>query len=202
VFKEEAAKLSGDIEFLAQGTIYLDVAESKTGVKAHHNVGGLPAELGFKLIEPLAELVKDEARVLGKKLGLPDSLVNRQPFPGPGLAIRVMGEVTERKLEILRAADAIVRGEIENAPDISCRPSQYLAVLTDTCSSGVKDGKKTYDPVIAVRAVNTSDFAECEYARLPHSLLSRIASRITSELNISRVVYDVTSKPPATLEWE
>jgi GMP synthase (glutamine-hydrolysing) len=201
VFKEEAAKLN-NIEFLAQGTIYLDIAESKSGVKAHHNVGGLPDQLGFELIEPLAELFKDEVRVLGEKLGLPDLLVNRQPFPGPGLAIRVIGEVTESKLEILRAADAIVRYEIENALESSSRPSLYLAVLTDTRSSGVKGGNKTYDPVIAVRAMNTNNFMECEYARLPYSLLDRIASRITSELNISRVVYDITSKPPATMEWE
>ena len=201
VFEEEAAKL-GDIKFLAQGTINLDVAESGAGVKKHHNVGGLPEKLGFELIEPLSELSKDEVRALGRKLGLPEQFINRQPFPGPGLAVRVMGEVTEHKLEILRMANAIVCEEIETALDISRRPSQYLAVLTDTHTSGIKDGSRTYDPVVAVRAVNTGDFLECEYAPLPHELLRRIALRITGELSISRVVYDITGKPPGTLEWE
>lgn len=204
VFEEEAVKL-GNIPFLAQGTIYPDVVESggKHGatIKSHHNVGGLPENLSFsEVIEPLAGLFKDEVRVLGKKLGLPAALVNRQPFPGPGLAIRVMGEVTEEKLEVLRGADAIFREELDGARR---RPDQYFAVLTDTCSVGVKGDDRTYDPVIAIRAVTTSDFMTCEYAEIPHRVLRRISSRITSEIPaVSRVVYDITSKPPATVEWE
>jgi GMP synthase (glutamine-hydrolysing) len=204
VFEEEAAKL-GDIPFLAQGTIYPDVVESggKHGatIKSHHNVGGLPENLNFSdIIEPLSGLFKDEVRILGKKLGLPAFLLNRQPFPGPGLAIRVIGETTEEKLEILRAADAILREEVDG---MRRRPDQYFAVLTDTRSVGVKGDDRTYDPVIAVRAVKTDDFMTCEYAPLPHKLLSRISSRITSEIpTVSRVVYDITSKPPATVEWE
>jgi GMP synthase (glutamine-hydrolysing) len=204
VFEEESAKL-GDIPFLAQGTIYPDVVESggKYGatIKSHHNVGGLPENLAFVgIVEPLAGLFKDEVRILGKKLGLPAFLLNRQPFPGPGLAIRVMGEVTEKKLKILRGADAILREELDN---IKSRPDQYFAVLTDTRSVGVKGDDRTYDPVIAVRAVTTGDFMTCEYAPLSHKLLCRISSRITSEIpSVSRVVYDITSKPPATVEWE
>ena len=204
VFEEESAKL-GHIPFLAQGTIYPDIVESggKHGatIKSHHNVGGLPENLAFtEIIEPLSGLFKDEVRVLGKKLGLPAFLVNRQPFPGPGLAIRVMGEVTEEKLEILRRADAILREELDGKRH---RPDQYFAVLTDTCSVGVKGDDRTYDPVVAVRAVTTGDFMTCEYASLSNSVLRRISSRITSEIqSVSRVVYDITSKPPATVEWE
>jgi GMP synthase (glutamine-hydrolysing) len=204
VFEEEAAKL-GDISFLAQGTIYPDVVESggKYGstIKSHHNVGGLPKKLAFAgVVEPLSGLFKNEVRVIGQKLGLPDSLVTRQPFPGPGLAIRVMGNVTENKLDIIRKADAILREELDRYRK---KPDQYFAVLTDTCSVGVKGDERTYDTVIAVRAVMTSDFMTCEYAPLPHNVLNRISSRITSEIPfVSRVVYDITSKPPATVEWE
>jgi len=204
VFEEEAAKL-GDVPFLAQGTIYPDIVESGGGhgatIKSHHNVGGLPEILAFDgVIEPLAGLFKDEVRALGKKLGLPKSLVNRQPFPGPGLAIRVMGEVTGEKLDILRSADAVLREEIGR---MKRKPDQYFAVLTDTRSVGVKGDFRTYDYVIAVRAVTTGDFMTCEYAALPNSVLGRISSRITSEIPaVSRVVYDITSKPPATVEWE
>ncbi|MCL2002623.1 MAG: glutamine-hydrolyzing GMP synthase [Oscillospiraceae bacterium] len=204
VFEKEAAKL-GDIPFLAQGTIYPDIVESGgeygATIKSHHNVGGLPETLAFTgVIEPLAGLFKDEVRVLGKKLGLPEALVKRQPFPGPGLAIRVMGEVTEEKLEALRAADAIVREELDGARR---RPAQYFAVLTDTRSVGVKGDGRTYDYVAAVRAVTTDDFMTCGYAPLPHTVLRRVSSRMTSEIpSISRVVYDVTSKPPGTIEWE
>jgi GMP synthase (glutamine-hydrolysing) len=204
VFEEESAKL-GDIPFLAQGTLYPDVVESggKHGavIKSHHNVGGLPEKLKFTgIVEPLSRLFKDEVRVLGRKLKLPASIVNRQPFPGPGLAIRIMGEVTEKKLDVLRHADAILREEIGG---LRHKPDQYLCVLTDTRSVGVKGDDRTYDPVIAVRAVLTDDFMTCEYAPLPHKLLKRISSRITSEIpSASRVVYDITSKPPATLEWE
>jgi len=204
VFEEEAAKL-GDIPFLAQGTIYPDVIESggKLGatIKSHHNVGGLPENLSFKeVIEPLSGLFKDEVRALGRKLGLPKSLTERQPFPGPGLAIRVMGEVTKEKLEIVRAADRIMCEEIDK---LRRKPQQYFAVYTGAHSVGVKGDARTYDAVIALRAVNTSDFMTCSYAPLSHKTLSRIASRITSEISsVSRVVYDVTSKPPATVEWE
>jgi len=204
VFEDESAKL-GDIPFLAQGTIYPDVVESggKHGavIKSHHNVGGLPKGLNFiDVVEPLSGLFKDEVRVLGKKLGLPSALVNRQPFPGPGLAIRVMGEITEEKLEVLRKADAILREELDK---MKRRPDQYFCVLTNTHSVGVKGDDRTYDYVIALRAVKTDDFMTCEYAPLPHKILSRISSRITSEIpSASRIVYDITSKPPATIEWE
>jgi len=204
VFEEEAEKL-GDIPFLAQGTIYPDIVESggKHGatIKSHHNVGGLPDNLAFsEIIEPLSGLFKDEVRALGKKLGLPKTLTNRQPFPGPGLAIRIMGEVTEGKLNILRKADAILREELDSKRK---RPDQYFAVLTNTRSVGVKGDERTYDCVAAIRAVETSDFMTCQYSPLPHNLLSRISSRITNEIPaISRVVYDITSKPPATVEWE
>ena len=204
VFEEEAAKLGG-IPFLAQGTIYPDIVESggKHGatIKSHHNVGGLPEHLTFEgIVEPLAGLFKDEVRVLGKMLGLPAFLVKRQPFPGPGLAVRVMGEVTAEKLDTLRAADAILREELDRARK---RPDQYFAVLTDTRSVGVKGDDRTYDHVVALRAVVTDDFMTCEYAPLPHKLLGRISARITSELpSVSRVVYDITSKPPATVEWQ
>jgi GMP synthase (glutamine-hydrolysing) len=204
LFEEEAERL-GDIPFLAQGTIYPDIVESggKHGatIKSHHNVGGLPESLAFtEVIEPLSGLFKDEVRVLGKKLGLPSALVNRQPFPGPGLAIRIMGEVTEAKLDTLRQADYIVRNEIEKLRN---KPQQYFVVLTDTCSVGVKGDGRTYDPVIAFRAVTTTDFMTCEYTESPHKVLRAISSRITSEIQgVSRVVYDITSKPPATVEWE
>ncbi|MGI6166836.1 MAG: glutamine-hydrolyzing GMP synthase [Eubacteriales bacterium] len=204
VFEEEARRL-GRPEFLAQGTIYPDIVESGKNksavIKSHHNVGGLPADLGFEgVIEPLSGLFKDEVRKLGAMLGLPDRLVNRQPFPGPGLAVRIIGEVTEEKINILREADYIVREEIENSRE---RVDQYFAVLTDTKSVGVKGDLRTYEYVLAVRAVCTTDFMTCEYAQLPHSLLSRISSRITNQVNgINRVVYDITSKPPATIEWE
>jgi GMP synthase (glutamine-hydrolysing) len=204
VFEEESRK-HGDIAYLAQGTIYPDVVESGgehgATIKSHHNVGGLPANLSFtEVIEPLSGLFKDEVRILGKKLGLPNSLINRQPFPGPGLAIRVIGEVTGEKLDVLRRADAILRQELDGTEN---RPDQYFAVLTDTCTVGVKGDDRTYDPVIAIRAVITGDFMTCEYAPLPHEALGAISSRITSEIpSVSRVVYDITSKPPATVEWE
>ena len=204
VFEEEAAKLD-DVTFLAQGTIYPDIVESGDGkgatIKSHHNVGGLPETLSFTgVIEPLSSLFKNEVRVLGKKLGLPSNLVNRQPFPGPGLAIRVIGEITEEKLTLLKQADFILRQEIAKTKN---KPHQYFAVLTDTYSVGVKGDYRTYDPVVAIRAVTTSDFMTCEYAEIPHKVLRRISSRITSEIpSVSRVVYDITDKPPATVEWE
>ncbi|MCL2088638.1 MAG: glutamine-hydrolyzing GMP synthase [Oscillospiraceae bacterium] len=204
VFEEESAK-QGDIPFLAQGTIYPDIVESGGGygatIKSHHNVGGLPDNLSFTaIIEPLSGLFKDEVRRLGKKLGLPSKLVNRQPFPGPGLAIRIMGEVTAKKLDTIRNADAILREELDRRKN---RPDQYFAVLTDTLTVGVKGDDRTYDPVVALRAVTTGDFMTCQYTPLPHRLLHRVSSRITSEISsVSRVVYDITSKPPGTVEWE
>ena len=204
VFEEEAKKL-GRIPFLAQGTIYADIVESGgihgETIKSHHNVGGLPENLDFdQLVEPLSGLFKNEVRKVGTMLGLPPTLVNRQPFPGPGLAVRVMGEVTFEKLEILRKADAIVREELDK---LDPRPSQYFAVLTDTFSVGVKDGVRTYDPVLAIRAVNTQDFMTAAYTPIPHDVLGRLAERISGEVDgVSRVVYDISSKPPGTVEWQ
>lgn len=203
-FEDEARRL-GNPEFLAQGTIYPDIVESGKNksavIKSHHNVGGLPKDLGFEgVVEPLSGLFKDEVRRLGELLGLPKKLVWRQPFPGPGLAIRIIGEVTEEKLNILRAADAIVRQEVGRS---RVRVDQYFAVLTDTRSVGVMGDFRTYERLLAVRAVRTNDFMTCEYARLPYTLLTRISSRITNEVDgINRVVYDITAKPPATIEWE
>lgn len=203
---EDEAKKQGNPEFLAQGTIYPDVVESGSKnksavIKSHHNVGGLPKDLGFEgVVEPLNMLFKDEVRRLGVLLGLPKKLVWRQPFPGPGLAIRIIGEVTEEKLNILREADAIVREEIGRC---RVRADQYFAVLTDTRSVGVMGDFRTYENLIAIRAVRTGDFMTCEYARLPYPLLSRMSSRITNEVRgVNRVVYDITAKPPATIEWE
>ena len=204
VFEEESRRFK-DMAFLAQGTIYPDIIESGgefgDTIKSHHNVGGLPDHLSFEgVIEPLAGLFKDEVRIIGRKLGLPDRIVNRQPFPGPGLAIRVMGEVSKKKLDLLRKADHIVCREIERLHN---KPQQYFAVLTDVRSVGVKGDHRTYDYVVAVRAVDTSDFMTCEYTPLSHKILNRIASRITGEIKqVSRVVYDITGKPPATIEWE
>ena len=203
VFEREA-KEHGGAAFLAQGTIYPDVVESgvhSAVIKSHHNVGGLPHELGFEgVIEPLRGLFKDEVRKLGKMLGLPDALIWRQPFPGPGLGIRVLGEVTNEKLTILRLADAILREEVLRSGE---KPDQYFAVLTDTRSIGVMGDSRTYEYTLALRAVRTNDFMTCEFSRLPWELLARIATRITNEVRgINRVVYDITSKPPATIEWE
>ena len=201
VFEEEAKRLN--LDFLAQGTIYPDIVESGgvgAVIKSHHNVGGLPENLDFEgLIEPLAGLFKDEVRLVGEKLGLPNFIVHRQPFPGPGLAIRIMGEITEESLELLREADAITREELDTLPN---KPSQYFAVLTNTKTVGVKGDSRTYDNVVAIRAVITDDFMTAEYAEIPHENLKNISRKITSNLNVSRVVYDITSKPPATVEWE
>lgn len=202
-FEEEARK-HGHLEFLAQGTIYPDVVESGRDsaiIKSHHNVGGLPEDLRFSgIVEPLRGLFKDEVRKLGMLLGLERALVYRQPFPGPGLAIRIIGEVTQEKLDILREADAIVREEIGRS---GCRADQYFAVLTDTKSVGVMGDGRAYEHTLALRAVQTNDFMTCEFVRLPWEELARISTRITNEVQgINRVVYDVTSKPPATIEWE
>ena len=205
VFEDEAKKL-GDPKILAQGTIYPDVVESGKGasavIKSHHNVGGLPSRMSFeRIVEPLRELFKDEVREVGEKLGIPRELVYRQPFPGPGLAVRITGEITEEKLDILKEADAIFREELDREPGAAA--SQYFAVLTDTRSVGVMGDARTYGYTVALRAVTTDDFMTAEWARLPYELLARASGRITNECRgISRVVYDITSKPPATVEWE
>jgi len=204
VFEEESRKFD-EISFLAQGTIYPDIVESGGTnfhlVKSHHNVGGLPDNMSFEgIIEPLAKLYKNEVRELGRLLDLPENIVNRQPFPGPGLAVRVMGEVTKDKLDDLKLADFIFREEVLKLKD---KPSQYFAVMTDTLSVGVKGTERTYDPVVALRAVNTEDFMTAAFTKIPFDVLEKVASRITSEVaRVSRVVYDITSKPPGTVEWE
>ena len=204
IFEEEAKKLE-DVKYLAQGTIYPDVIESGTDkastIKSHHNVGGLPETMDFKgVIEPLRGLFKDEVRRVGRQLGLPKFLVERQPFPGPGLAIRVMGDLTKEKLDLLRDADAIFREEVDK---LRKRPNQYFAVLTNARSVGVMGDERTYDYVLALRAVITDDFMTCEYAPLSQKFLARVSRRITNEVKgVNRVTYDITAKPPATVEWE
>ena len=206
VFEDEAKKL-GRIEYLCQGTIYPDVVESGTGeaavIKSHHNVGGLPEDVGFEgIIEPLRDLFKDEVRQAGLEMEIPEFLVWRQPFPGPGLAIRIMGDITEEKLEILKDADAILRDEIKSN-GLSRSVDQFFAVLTGIRSVGVMGDGRTYDNTIAIRAVTTSDFMTADWARLPYDVLEKISNRIINEVrNVNRVVYDITSKPPATIEWE
>ena len=206
VFEEEAQKI-GKVDFLVQGTIYPDVIESGLGdsavIKSHHNVGGLPDYVDFKeIIEPLRMLFKDETRQLGRELGLPDYLVMRQPFPGPGLAIRVIGDVTKEKLDTLRDADAIFREECAKAGEDK-NLNQYFAVLTNMRSVGVQGDGRTYDYTLALRAVTTTDFMTTDWARIPYDVLDRISVRIVNEVpHINRIVYDITSKPPATIEWE
>ena len=206
VFEEESAKL-GKIHVLAQGTIYPDVIESGLGssavIKSHHNVGGLPDIIAFdEIVEPLRDLFKDEVRRLGTQLGMPAELIWRQPFPGPGLAVRVIGEITREKLDILRIADEIFRQEIDDT-EYRKIASQYFAVLTDMHSVGVKGDDRTYGYVMALRSVSTDDFMTAEWTKLPSELLEKVSSRITNEIpQVTRVVYDITSKPPATVEWE
>lgn len=206
VFEEQARRI-GDIEVLAQGTIYPDVVESGKGkaatIKSHHNVGGLPENMLFsEIVEPLRLLFKDEVREIGLKLGLPENMVFRQPFPGPGLGVRVIGEITEEKLAILREADAIFREEMAKG---GCKKlsNQYFAVITDCRSVGVMGDFRTYGYTVALRAVTTDDFMTAAWTRLPYEVLEAASSRITNEVkNVTRVVYDITSKPPATVEWE
>jgi GMP synthase (glutamine-hydrolysing) len=208
VFEEEASKL-GKVDFLAQGTLYPDVIESKTPhnkaaarIKTHHNVGGLPSTMILSLVEPLRYLFKDEVRDVGLALGLPSELIFRQPFPGPGLAIRIIGEVNKEKVEILQACDWIVMDEIKGA-DLYNRLWQSFAVLTDTRSVGVMGDYRTYGYVVAVRAVTSDDAMTADWARLPYEVLSRISNRIVNEVpQVNRIVYDITSKPPGTIEWE
>jgi GMP synthase (glutamine-hydrolysing) len=208
VFEEEAKKV-GKVDFLAQGTLYPDVIESTSSVssasakiKSHHNVGGLPAKMTLNLLEPLRYLFKDEVRQVGLELGLPEEMVWRQPFPGPGLAIRIIGEVTKEKLEILRSADYIVMNEIKKAK-LYRQLWQSFAILTDVKSVGVMGDYRTYGYLIAIRAVTSEDAMTADWARLPYDVLARISNRIVNEVpGVNRVVYDITSKPPSTIEWE
>jgi GMP synthase (glutamine-hydrolysing) len=213
IFEREAQALSqklGHIDFLAQGTIYPDVIESAGKgkkdahvIKTHHNVGGLPEDMHFKLVEPLRLLFKDEVRRMGTELGLPESLVWRQPFPGPGLAIRCLGEITWERLERLRQADAIFVEELRRAQMLKQGTQQAFAVLLPVKSVGVMGDGRTYQEVIALRAVTTEDFMTADWARLPYDFLAHVSRRIVNEVaGVNRVVYDITSKPPGTIEWE
>ena len=206
VFEDESKKI-GKMNFFVQGTIYPDVIESGAGdaavIKSHHNVGGLPEHIDFdELIEPLRDLFKDEVRKVGLELGIPEELVWRQPFPGPGLAVRILGDITQEKLDILKDADAIFREEIKKA-GLERSINQYFAVLTDVRSVGVMGDARTYDKLIALRAVTTDDFMTADWARIPADVLAAASNRITNEVcGVNRVVYDITTKPPATVEWE
>ena len=206
VFEEEGKKI-GRTDFLAQGTIYPDVIESgkenAETIKSHHNVGGLPDFVDFKeIIEPLRLLFKDEVRELGRQLGLPEYMVMRQPFPGPGLAIRVIGEITEEKLAILREADFIFREEVARAK-LDTQMNQYFAVLTNMKSVGVMGDGRTYDWAIALRSVTTEDFMTADWSRIPYEVLDKVSSRIVNEVpHVNRILYDITSKPPSTVEFE
>ena len=208
IFSEEARKLEG-IRFLAQGTIYPDVIESAASsetaktIKSHHNVGGLPADLRFELVEPLRDCFKDEVRKIGAALGLSDAIVWRQPFPGPGLAIRCLGELSWERLENLRAADAIFTGELRAAGMMRDATAQSFAVLLPVKSVGVMGDNRSYEETLVLRAVTTDDFMTADWARLPYDLLARVSARIVNEVaGINRVAYDITSKPPGTIEWE
>ena len=201
VFEEEARKLDG-IAFLAQGTIYPDILESERGVKAHHNVGGLPEDLNFQLVEPIKLLYKDEVRVVGKRLGLPDNMVYRQPFPGPGLGVRCVGAITRDRLEAVRESDAILREEFAKH-GLDEKVWQYFTVVPDVKSTGITDGKRTRDWPVIIRAVNTVDAVTAEPAELNFTFLQKVVRRITTEVQgVNRVLWDLTPKPSATIEWE
>jgi len=205
VFEEEARKLTG-VEYLGQGTIYPDIIESGTktvkAVKSHHNVGGLPEDLDFKLVEPVKMLFKDEVRAVGTALGLPDSMVHRQPFPGPGLGVRCLGAITRDRLEAVRESDAILHEELA-AAGLDRKIWQFFTVVPDFRSTGVKDGKRSFDWPVVLRAVNTIDAMTAEVPELPWSVLQRLTARITSEVpGVNRVLYDLTPKPSSTIEWE
>ena len=200
VFEEEARKLEG-IEFLAQGTIYPDIIESD-GVKAHHNVGGLPEDMQFELVEPLKFLYKDEVRVVGSELGLPDGMVYRQPFPGPGLGVRCLGAITRERLEAVRESDAILREEFAKA-GLDAKVWQYFTAVPEFRSVGVKNGARTYAYPVIIRAVNTVDAMTATIEEIPYEILKKITARITTEVeNVNRVLYDLTPKPSGTIEWE
>ena len=200
VFDEEASKLKG-ISFLAQGTIYPDIIESD-GVKAHHNVGGLPEDMSFELVEPIRLLYKDEVREVGRALGLPSSMVDRQPFPGPGLGVRCLGAITRDRLHALRESDAILREEFDKA-GLTSKVWQFFTVVPDFRTTGVKDGKRAYDWPVIIRAVNTVDAMVCTVPEIEYSVLKKITDRILKEVNgVCRVLYDLSPKPSATIEWE
>ena len=206
VFEEEAKKI-GKVDFLAQGTIYPDVIESGLGksavIKSHHNVGGLPDHVDFKdIIEPLRDLFKDEVRQSGRELGLPENLVARQPFPGPGLGVRIIGEITKEKIEVLQNADWVLRDEMaKNGYEKNL--AQFFCVLPGVNTVGVMGDHRTYDNLVAIRAVTTDDFMTADWAKIPYDILAKVSNRITNEVDhVNRVVYDITSKPPGTVEWE
>ena len=201
VFAEEASKLDG-IAFLAQGTIYPDILESEKGIKAHHNVGGLPPELNFELVEPVKYLYKDEVRVVGSALGLPDNMVYRQPFPGPGLGVRCPGAITRDRLEAVRESDAILREEFANA-GLAGKVWQYFTVVPDFKSTGIKNGERSFEWLVIIRAVNTTDAIAASIEQIPYDLLAKIEGRIVSEVKgVNRVLYDITPKPTGTIEYE
>ena len=207
VFNEEAGKLT-DVDFLAQGTIYPDVIESQSvkgpsmTIKSHHNVGGLPEDMKFTLLEPLRELFKDEVRAVGRELGIPDHMIDRHPFPGPGLGIRILGEVTKEKADILREADNIFIEELRNA-DLYNKVSQAFVVLLPVKSVGVMGDVRTYEYTAVLRSANTIDFMTATWSRLPYEFLEKVSNRIINEVKgINRLTYDISSKPPATIEWE
>ncbi len=201
VFEEEARKLNG-VKFLAQGTIYPDILESEKGVKAHHNVGGLPEDLKFELVEPGKLLFKDEVRVVGRELGLPESMVDRQPFPGPGLGVRCLGAITRDRLEAVRESDAVLREEFA-ANGLKGKVWQYFTIVPDFKSTGISDGKRTYAYPVIIRAVNTKDAMQATIEEIPYSVLHKIVDRILKEVKgVNRVVYDLTPKPVGTIEWE
>lgn len=201
VFAEEAEKLEG-IQFLAQGTIYPDILESEKGIKAHHNVGGLPKELQFELVEPVKLLYKDEVRVVGRRLGLPESMVSRQPFPGPGLGVRCPGAITRDRLEAVRESDAILREEFAKN-GLAGKVWQYFTVVPPFQSTGIRDGERSFEYLVIIRAINTKDAMAASIERIPYEILEKITARITSEVKgVNRVLYDLTPKPTATIEYE